>query len=88
MAEGSRTESQYISARPSAPVDTSSSKPSTISMTVIQKINMRYVNKRKLNDLLKSLFKADTYSFEVRSLLVELQTLVADSSRKMKQIVS
>ena len=34
-------------------------------MTVIQKIHMRYVNKKKLNDLLKSLFKADAYYFEV-----------------------
>ena len=34
-------------------------------MPTIQKIHVRYVNKKKLNDLLKSLFKADTYEFEV-----------------------
>ena len=45
-------------------------------MPTIQKIHVRYVNKKKLNDLLKSLFKADTYEFEVshsqRPVLVEL----------------
>lgn len=34
-------------------------------MPAIQKIHVRYVNKKKLNDLLKSLFKANTYEFEV-----------------------
>ena len=34
-------------------------------MPTIQKLHVRYVNKKKLNDLLKSLFKADTYEFEV-----------------------
>ena len=34
-------------------------------MPTIQKIHVRYVNKKKLNDLLKSLFKANTYEFEV-----------------------
>lgn len=33
-------------------------------MPAIQKIHVRYVNKKKLNDLLKSLFKANTYEFE------------------------
>ncbi|CAF9925239.1 hypothetical protein IMSHALPRED_006420 [Imshaugia aleurites] len=33
-------------------------------MPTIQKIHVRYVNKKKLNDLLKSLFTADTYEFE------------------------